>query len=130
MNRVIQEPILCIEELVGRFRSIFYQSITRAEKIMVATVLADGENIIQRHVFVLMSRDRLKPVRCLVEAEYSVSLIAEKQAGFILCIDSKEIIRPQFTVIDDITLGIRNDRIIRCSCDTGFQHPHPHTCQP
>ncbi len=130
MNRVVQKAILCIKKLVRSLRGIFYQPVARAEKIIVTAVLADGENIVQRHVLIFMSRYRLQSVRCLVEAEHPISFIAKEQTGLVFRIDSKEVVRAQFAIVDDITLCIYDDRIIRCSGNTGFQDSHSYTCQP
>ena len=130
MNGIIQETILSIEELIRSFRSVLYQSVARSEKIVIAAVFTDGENIIQGHVFVFMSRHRFQAVRRFVITEHPISFITKQQVGFILCINSKEIVRSQFTVIDDVTLRIHNHRIVRCSGNTSLHHSHADTRQP
>ena len=130
MNGIIQETILSIEELIRSFRSVLYQSVARSKKIVIAAVFTDGENIIQGHVFVFMSRHRFQAVRRFVITEHPISFITKQQVGFILCINSKEIVRSQFTVIDDVTLRIHNHRIVRCSGNTSLHHSHADTRQP
>ena len=130
MNGIIQETILGIEELIRSFRSVFYQSVARSKKIVIAAVFTDGENIIQGHVFVFMSRHRFQAVRRFVITEHPISFITKQQVGFILCINSKEIVRSQFAVIDDVTLRIHNHRIVRCSGNTSLHHSHTDTRQP
>ena len=130
MNGIIQETILGIEELIRSFRSVLYQSVARSKKMVIAAVFIDGENIIQGHVFVFMSRHRFQAVRRFVITEHSISFITKQQVGFILRINSKEIVRSQFTVIDDVTLRIHNHRIVRCSGNTSLHHSHADTRQP
>ena len=130
MNGIIQETILGIEELIRGFRCVLYQSVARSEKIVIAAVFTDSENIIQGHVFVFVSRHRFQAIRRFVIAEYPISFIAKQQVGFILRINSKEIVRSQFAVIDDVTLRIHNHRIVRCSGNTSFHHSHADTRQP
>ena len=130
MNGIIQETVLGIKELIRSFRSVFYQSVARSEKIVVAAVFTDSKYIIQGHVFVFMGRHRFQSICRFVITEHSITFIAKQQVGFVLCINRKEIVRSQFTVIDDVTLCIHNHRVVRRSANASLHHSHTDTCQP